>query len=312
MDITRLGPLSLRYPDPAIKVLDPAFARIRPNIAGLERIASGFTWCEGPVWIGDQRSLIFSDIPANRLMRWDEETGLTSVFRKPSHHANGNTRDRHGRLISCEHSTRRLTRTEYDGTITALAERFENKPLNSPNDVVVKSDDTIWFTDPVYGIRNDYNGSRGKQELPTNVYRIDTTGRLTVVAADIAMPDGLAFSPDERTLYIVEDASSPACVRAYDVLDGGTRLANGRVLIRFEQGNSDGLAIDIDGNLWCARGGGEGLDGVDIYTPAGMLIGHIDTPEKVANVCFGGTRRCRLFMAASHSIYALWVNTSGA
>ena len=307
-------PQSLRYPDPCIKVLDPSFARYRPNIVGVERIATGhgMVWCEGPVWFGDGRYLLWSDIPNNRIMRWDEETGAVSVFRKPSNNANGNTRDRQGRLVTCEHATRRLTRTEYDGTITVLADRFDGKPLNSPNDVVVKSDDSIWFTDPMYGIRNNYNGRIGKQELPTNVYRLDPSGELTMVAGDIALPDGLAFSPDEQTLYIVEDGSSPPCVRAYDVVDNGTRLANGRVLIRFEHGNSDGLRVDVDGNLWCARGGGEGLDGVMIYSPAGQPIGHILLPEKGANVCFGGTGRSRLFIAASRSIYALWVNTQGA
>jgi gluconolactonase len=301
-----------RYPDSAIKALDPSFNKYKPSIVGIERLATGMTWGEGPVWFGDGRYLLWSDIPNNRIMRWDEETGATSVFRKPSNQANGNTRDRQGRLISCEHRGRRVTRTEYDGEITVLADRFEGKLLNSPNDVVVKSDDSIWFTDPAYGIRNNYNGSLEKQELPMNVYRLDKTGRLTVVAGDVNRPDGLAFSPDEKILYIIEDGSTPPAIRAYDIVDDGTRIANSRVLVRMDKGAGDGLRVDIDGNLWCGWQGGEGLDGVMVFNPAGQPIGHIDLPERCANVCFGGYRRSRLFMVASRSLYALWVGTSGA
>ena len=240
-----------RYPDPTIKVLDPSFLKYRPNIVGVERLATGMTWSEGPVWFGDGRYLLWSDTPNNRIMRWDEATGAVGVFRSPSNQANGNTRDRQGRLITCEHRTRRVTRTEYDGEITVLADKFEGKRLNSPNDVVVKSDDSIWFTDPPYGILNNYNGSLAERELPMNVYRLDKTGRLTVVADDINRPDGLAFSPDEKTLYIVEDGSTPPAIRAYDVAGDGTRLVNGRVFIRAEKGGGDGLRVDVDGNLWC-------------------------------------------------------------
>jgi gluconolactonase len=301
-----------RYPDAAIKILDPSFRKYRPGIVGIERLATGMTWGEGPVWFGDGRYLLWSDIPNNRIMRWDEETGAAAVFRKPSNQANGNTRDRQGRLVSCEHRTRRVTRTEYDGDITVLADRFDGKRLNSPNDVVVKSDDSIWFTDPAYGIINNYNGSVDKQELPMNVYRLDKTGKLTVVADDVNRPDGLAFSPDEKTLYIIEDGSKPPVIRAYDVVDDGTRIANSRALIRMEKGAGDGLRLDVDGNLWCGWQGGEGLDGVMIFNSAGQPIGHIDLPERCANVCFGGYRKSRLFMVASRSLYALWVNTSGA
>src|SRR6516162_3410300 len=188
---------SERYPDPAIQILDPSFAKYRLALAGMERLATGMRWSEGPIWFGDGRYLLWSDTPNNRIMRWDEETGAIGIFRKPSNYANGNTRDRQGRLISCEHTGRRLTRTEYDGAITVLMDRFGGKRLNSPNDVVVKSDDSIWFTDPVYGIINNYNGTIDKQELPTNVYRLDKTGQATLVAGDISRPDGLAFSPDE-------------------------------------------------------------------------------------------------------------------
>ena len=301
-----------RYPDPTIKVLDPSFLKYRPNIVGVERLATGMTWSEGPVWFGDGRYLLWSDTPNNRIMRWDEATGAVGVFRSPSNQANGNTRDRQGRLITCEHRTRRVTRTEYDGEITVLADKFEGKPLNSPNDVVVKSDDSIWFTDPPYGILNNYNGSLAERELPMNVYRLDKTGRLTVVADDINRPDGLAFSPDEKTLYIVEDGSTPPAIRAYDVAGDGTRLVNGRVFISAEKGGGDGLRVDVDGNLWCGWAGGEGLDGVMVFNKGGALIGRIDLPERCANVCFGGYRRSRLFMLASRSLYALWVGTSGA
>jgi gluconolactonase len=303
---------SARYPDPSIEVLDPSFLKYRPNIVGIERLATGMTWSEGPVWFGDGRYLLWSDIPNNRIMRWDEETGVVAVFRRPSNQANGNTRDRQGRLISCEHRTRRITRTEYEGDITVLADRFEGKRLNSPNDVVVKSDDSIWFTDPPYGIRNNYNGSAENQELPMNVYRLEKTGRLTVVVDDINRPDGLAFSPDEKTLYIIEDGTTPPVIRAYDVVSDGARLANGRVFIRMENGAGDGLRLDVDGNLWCGWAGGEGLDGVMIFNSAGQPIGHINLPERCANVCFGGYRKSRLFMVASRSLYALWVGTSGA
>jgi gluconolactonase len=300
------------YPDPTVKVLDPSFLKYRPTIVGVERLATGMTWSEGPVWFGDGRYLIWSDIPNNRLMRWDEATGAVGVFREPSNQANGNTRDRQGRLISCEHRTRRVTRTEYDGEITVLADRFEGKRLNSPNDVVVKSDDSIWFTDPPYGIVNNYNGSVENQELPMNVYRLDKTGRIAVVADGIKLPDGLAFSPDEKTLYVIEDGSTPPAIRAYDVIGDGTRLANGRVFISIEKGRGDGLRLDVDGNLWCGWAGGEGLDGVMIFNNAGAPIGRIDLPERCANVCFGGYRRSRLFMAASRSLYSVWVGTSGA
>jgi gluconolactonase len=300
-----------RYPDPTIKVLDPSFLKYRPNIVGVERLATGMIWSEGPVWFGDGRYLLWSDIPNNRIMRWDEETGVVGVFRKPSNQANGNTRDRQGRLISCEHRARRVSRTEYDGEITVLADRFEGKRLNSPNDVVVKSDDSIWFTDPPYGIANNYNGSVGERELPMNVYRLDKSGRLTVVADDINRPDGLAFSPDEKTLYVIEDGSSPPTIRAFDVVGDGTRLANGRIFIRADKGAGDGLRLDVDGNLWIAWNG-DGLDGVRVFNPAGHAIGHIELPERCANVCFGGYRRSHLFIVASRSLYALWVGTSGA
>jgi gluconolactonase len=303
-----------RYPDPAVRVLHPSFAKYRLAQAAVERLATGFRWAEGPVWFGDGRFLLWSDIPNNRIMKWDEETGAVSVFRKPTNNANGNTRDRQGRLITCEHDARRVTRTEYDGTITVLLDRFDGKPLNSPNDVVVKSDDSIWFTDPAFGILGYYEGHPATQELPMNVYRVDgRTGRASVVAEGISSPNGLAFSPDESKLYVVESRSSPRKIRAFDVVEGGTKLANGHVLIDAGPGTPDGLRCDVDGNLWCGWGMGDpDLDGVRIFSPAGEPIGHIALPERCANLCFGGLHRTRLFMAASTSIYSLYVNTQGA
>src|SRR5262249_26602391 len=209
---TELGPPAFaqwrpseRYPDPAVELLDPSFAKYRLALASVERLAIGMRWSEGPAWFGAGRYLVWSDIPNNRIMRWQEENGAVSVFRQPSNNANGNTRDRQGRLVTCEHDTRRLTRTEFDGTITTLIDKFDGKPLNSPNDVVVKSDDSIWFTDPPFGILGNYEGHVATPELPTNVYRLDPgSGRATVAAGDVNRPNGLAFSPDESKLYIVE------------------------------------------------------------------------------------------------------------
>ena len=304
---------SLRYPDPAISILHPSFEKYRLRNASVERLATGMRWCEGPVWFGDGRFLLWSDIANDSIIRYEEETGAISVFRRPSNKTNGMTRDRQGRLICCEHAGRRVTRTEYDGEITVLIDRFEGKRLNSPNDVVVKSDDSIWFTDPHYGISGNYNGVIDTKELPTNVYRLDKTGQATVVAADLKGPDGLAFSPDESKLYIIEDDAAPQVITVYDVVDDGTRITNRHIVFSFDQGGrGDGLRVDVDGNLWCGWGGGEGHDGVMILNSAGMPIGHIDLPERCANVCFGGFRRSRLFMAASHSLYSVFVRTQGA
>ena len=304
---------SQRYPDPAVEILDQSFAKYRLNLAAVERIAHGFRWAEGPVWFGDGRYLLWSDIPNNRMMKWEEETGAVSVFRKPSNFANGNTRDRQGRLITCEHGGRRVTRTEYDGTSSVIADRYEGKQLNSPNDVVVKSDGSIWFTDPPFGLLGYYEGYLAKQELPMNVYRVDgVSGEMTVVEGGVNRPNGLCFSPDESTLYLVE-SSVPRNLYAYDVLDGGKRLANKRKHIDVGKGTPDGMRCDVDGNLWMGWGMGDaGTDGVNIYNPDGKLIGRINLPERCANLCFGGTYRNRLFMAASKSVYSLYVNTQGA
>jgi gluconolactonase len=305
---------SQRYPDPRIEILDPGFAKYRINSAKVERLAGGLRWAEGPVWFGDGRYLLWSDIPNDRIMKWEEETGAVSVFRKPSHFANGNTRDRQGRLLTCEHDARRVTRTEYDGTITILADSYEGKPLNSPNDIVCRSDGTIWFTDPPFGILGNYEGHVDKPELPTNVYRVDgQSGRLTVATGDVVRPNGLCFSPDESKLYIIVAGVTPREIHAFDVVDKGARLANRRTLLTAEpDGTPDGFRCDVDGNLWCGWGmGREGLDGVAIFNPQGKPIGRIDLPERAANLCFGGRYRNRLFMAASTSVYSLYVNTQG-
>jgi gluconolactonase len=301
-----------RYPDPAIRILDPSFTKYRLPLAKVERLGTGLRWSEGPVWFGDGRYLLWSDIPNDRILKWEEETGAVSVFRKPSHNANGNTRDRQGRLLTCEHDARRVTRTEYDGTITVIADTYDGKPLNSPNDVVCRSDGSIWFTDPPFGVLGYYEGHRATAELPTSVYRVDAaTGRLSVVAGDVNRPNGLAFSPDESRLYVVEAGVTPRVVHVFDVV-GGTRLANKRSLIDAGPGTPDGLRVDVDGNLWIGWGMGEaGLDGVAVFNPEGKPIGRIDLPERCANVCFGGTHRNRLFMAASTSLYSLYVNTQG-
>ena len=272
------------YPDPAIQALDP-------------------------------RYLLCSDIPNQRILKWEEETGAVSVFRKPSNFANGNTRDRQGRLVTCEHGGRRVTRTEYDGSITVLIDSFDGKRLNSPNDVVVKSDGSIWFTDPTFGLLGNYEGYKAEPEIDANVYRIDgATGKATVVADGVLGPNGLCFSPDERILYVVESRGVPnRKILAYDVSADGTTLANKRVHIDAGPGTPDGMRCDVDGNLWCGWGmGSPELDGVMVFAPDGGPIGRIALPERCANLCFGGLKRNRLFMAASQSIYALYVNTQGA
>ena len=259
-------------------------------------------WCEGPIWFGDGRYLLWSDIPNNRILRWDEETGAVTVFRKPADFANGNTRDRQGRLLTCEHGTRRVSRTEYDGTITTVADKFDGKPLNSPNDIVCKSDGSIWFTDPPFGILGFYEGYVAKPELPTNVYRVDRrNGQLTVVAGDVNRPNGLAFSPDESKLYVVEAGTTPR-------IDPRLRRRRRRHAAH-EQAEADrrrpGHAGRHASATWTATSGSAGawaptaLDGVAIFNPDGKQIGRIDLPERCANLCFGGTYRNRLFMCGS-------------
>jgi gluconolactonase len=304
-----------RYPDPRIERLDPRFVYQQGN-AAIERIATGFRWAEGPVYFRDGGYLVFSDIPNNRMMRWLEEDGHLSVFRAPSNYANGNTRDREGRLITCEHDARRVTRTELDGRITVLMDRFEGRPLNAPNDVVVASDGAVWFTDPGYGIDGPYEGHKAEAELPRNVYRFGpASGAASVVAGDFVRPNGICFSPDERRLYVVDSGIShggPAHIRVFDV--DGARLRNGRVFAEdFSPGMTDGVRTDVDGNVWCSMGWADpGEDGVRCYAPNGDLIGKVHLPEGCANLCFGGKKKDRLFMCASTSVYALYLNAQGA
>jgi gluconolactonase len=305
-----------RYPDPAIEILDQRFEHYRIFSAAVERLYTGCRWSEGPVWFGDGRYLLWSDIPNNRILKWEEETGSVSIFRKPSGFANGNTRDRQGRLVTCEHGGRRVSRTEYDGSVTVLMDSRQGKRLNSPNDVVVKSDGSVWFTDPPFGILGNYEGHKAPSELDQAVYRIDGESReVSVVADDVLGPNGLCFSPDERLLYIVESRGVPhRKILAYDVATNGREIENKRVLIDAGPGGTpDGMRCDVDGNLWCGWGmGSEALDGVLVFAPDGTKIGRIALPERCANVCFGGAKRNRLFMAASQSLYALYVNAQGA
>jgi gluconolactonase len=307
------GAPPVRYPDADIKTLDPRFSSLVVGQAGIERIATGMRFTEGPVWFGDGRYLLWSDIPNDRIMKWEEETGAVSVFRKPSHYANGNTRDRQGRLITCEMDSQRLTRTEYDGSITVLAESFDGKRLTGPNDVVVRSDNSIWFSDNGAGIRGNYLGHKAPIELPFRVYRLDpATNQMTIAVGDMKRPNGLAFSSDEKLLYVI-DTPGPGqrTIQVYDVVDNGTKTANRREFNSAEPGGSDGMRVDVNGNLWCAWSGGEAEDGVVVFAPDGKMIGRIMLPERCANVCFGGVKRNRLFMAASQSIYSLYVETQG-
>ncbi|WP_026614896.1 SMP-30/gluconolactonase/LRE family protein [Ensifer aridi] len=297
--------------NPIYQIHDPRFARMIVGSARLEELYTGCRWAEGPVWFSDANQLLWSDIPNQRMLRWTPEGGV-SVFRQPSNFANGHTRDRQGRLISCEHGARRVTRTEIDGSITVLAESYQSKRLNSPNDVVVRSDGTIWFTDPTYGILSDYEGYRAEPEQETrNVYRLDPQiGELEAVVTDFNQPNGLAFSPDEKILYVGDSGAShdeglPRHIRAFDVASGG--LANGRVFATIDNGIPDGIRTDMAGNLWSSAG-----DGVHCFAPDGTLLGKILVPQTVANLTFGGPRRNRLFITATTSLYSIYVTATGA
>ncbi|MEO8713390.1 MAG: SMP-30/gluconolactonase/LRE family protein [Acetobacteraceae bacterium] len=302
------------YPDPHVETLDKRFRR--QGNAAVERIATGCRWAEGPVYFRDCGFLLWSDIPNNRMMRWLEEDGHVSTFRAPSNYSNGNTRDREGRLVTCEHDTRRLTRTERDGRITVLMDRYEGKRLNAPNDAIVDSLGAIWFTDPGYGIDGEYEGHEDEFELPGNVYRLDPmSGEARVVVDDFVRPNGLAFSPDEQRLYIVDSGithGGPAHIRVFEVNDG--KLRNSRIFAdEFAPGFTDGLRVDVEGNVWCSMGWADpSEDGVRCYSPEGRLIGKIHLPEACANLTFGGRKRNRLFMCASTSIYSLYVDVQGA
>ena len=288
------------------EVLDPLFAGFVLGNAPPKRLATGFDWVEGPVWFGDLGCLLFSDIPNNRILRWTED-GITT-FRQPSNYANGHHRDRQGRLISCEHGTRRVTRTEWDGAVTVLADSFDGKPLNSPNDLIAARDGSIWFSDPHYGIMTDYEGFRAPQELPCNLYRLDPEGGIAAVITDMACPNGLAFSPDESRLYVADTgrmhSADPRHIRVYDMVNG--RPQNGRVFHTVAPGCADGIRVDADGNLWSSAG-----DGVHCIAPDGHLMGKIFIPETVSNLCFGGRAKHRLFITATTSLYSIVLNRKG-
>lgn len=291
------------------EVVDPIFGTYVHGNAPLKQLATGFDWVEGPVWFGDAGCLLFSDIPNDRIMRWTPEQGI-SVYRAPSHYANGHTRDRLGRLISCEHGTRRVTRTEHDGAITVIADRFDGKPLNSPNDVVVKSDGTIWFSDPHYGIMSNYEGFAAPQENPCVVYRADPeTGTLNVVVSDLNCPNGLAFSPDERLLYVADTGrmhlNDAQHIRVYDCAADGT-VSNGRHFHTINPGCADGFRVDTDGNVWSSA-----ADGVHCIAADGHLLGKIFVPEVVSNLCFGGHAKHQLYVTATTSIYRITLNRRG-
>lgn len=293
------------------EIRDERFRSLIVGNAGLEELYSGCRWAEGPVWFSDLDCLIWSDIPNQRLLRWVPD-GQVSVFRQPSGFINGNTRDLQGRLVSCEHGGRRVIRTEVDGSITVLADSYQGKRLNSPNDVVVHADGSIWFTDPTYGILSDYEGYRADPEQDhRNVYRLDPqTGELEAVVSDFGQPNGLAFSPDGTKLYVADSSAShdparPRHIRVFDVVDN-RRLANGREFCALDNGLPDGFRLDRDGNVWTSAG-----DGVHCFSPEGVLLGKILVPQTVANLTFGGPRRNRLFITATRSLYAIYVATSG-
>jgi gluconolactonase len=324
-----LGPLSgSRYPDSHLESLKkpkvsfgpsgfPAFA----GTMAVERVATGFRWAEGPVYFPAGRYVLFSDIPNNRIMRFSEDDGHVSVFRQPSMNSNGNTIDREGRLITCEHSGRRVTRTELDGSITIIADKYNGKKLNSPNDAVVASDGSIWFTDPVYGIGGNYEGIKAAPEQEKhNVYRVDPkSGDVKVVVDDFVEPNGITFSPDEKKLYVIDTGftdgpDNPSHIRVFDVDVGAGKVSNGKVFAEMPKPSiTDGMRSDSDGRIWCSVGWGDpNEDGVRCYAPDGDLLGKIHIPETVANLCFGGTYRNRLYICGSTSLYAVYTSVQGA
>jgi gluconolactonase len=298
---------------PSFEVLDGRFRRlVFPNVH-VEKLWTGSRWAEGPAWFAAGRYLVWSDIPNDRVLRWDDTDGSVSVFRQPASNSNGHTVDLEGRLVSCEHRTRCISRTEHDGSRRVLAAQFEGKAFNSPNDVVVKSDGSVWFTDPSYGIDSDYEGDAAPNEQGAQrVYRIDAaSGAVSAVASDFVQPNGIAFSPDESLLYIVDTgathaADGPHHVRRFRVQANGS-LAGGEVFATCPVGLYDGLRVDVHGNLWLSAG-----DGVHCHASDGTLLGKVHIPETVANVCFGGAKRNRLFICATTSLYAVYLNTRGS
>jgi gluconolactonase len=299
--------------DSDYEIVDERFRRCIRTSARVERLHGDCRWAEGPVYFAAHRSLVWSDIPNDRMLRWDETTGTVGVFRSPSNYSNGNTIDAQGRMLTAEHGGRRVTRTEHDGSITVIADRWQGKRFNSPNDLVVARDGAVWFTDPTYGIDSDYEGHRAESEIgSSNVYRVDpASGAVEVVADDFVRPNGLAFSPDEKKLYVVDSGMThvkdgPRHIRVFDVIDG-KRLRGGEVFATCTQGIFDGFRFDDAGRIWTSA-----ADGVHCYTPDAKLLGKIRLPERVANVCFGGPKRNRLFICATTSVYAVLLPVNGA
>lgn len=307
-----------RYPDPDIVTLDPRFARLRVGNTPIKRIWTGALWAEGPAWCGGGRYLVWSDIPNDRQMRWLDENGQVSEFRRPSNNSNGNTFDWQGRQVSCEHGNRRVVRYDHTGAVTVIADSYEGKRLNSPNDLVVHPDGSVWFTDPPYGTQavGGYEGHYGELYLPNRVYRADPdSGSVEVVCDELDRPNGICFSHDYKRVYIV-DSGTPKDIKVFDLVDG-RKLTNGRIFVDMKlngkQVGPDGIRADIDGNIWASgSGAGQGYDGVHVYSPEGDRIGQVCLPESTANLCFGGAKRNRLFITASQSVYAVYVNTRGA
>ena len=311
------GGQPLRYTDPDLIALDKRFEKYALGNTPIQRLWTGALWAEGPAWNGVGRYLLWSDIPNNRQMRWLEEDGHISVFRSPSEYSNGNTFDFEGRQISCQHGLRRVARYEPDGTVTTIADRWQGKPLNSPNDVVVHPDGAIWFTDPPYGILGNYEGFQAQPEIKEAVYRVDPkTGKMDKLTDELDKPNGICFSPDYKKVYVC-DTGEPKDIQVFDVADGKT-IRNKRQFTNMTMpgkgpGLADGIRCDVDGNVWAGAGrGGPGYDGVHVFTPAGERIGMIVLPEICANICFGGAKRNRLFMVASQSLYSVYVGTRGA